>query len=75
MTTAQLKARLKQRIDDEADDHLLRRLAALLDLETAGSDLASRVQAGDKAIAEGRYRTPEEARATVQENIKRKYGK
>jgi len=75
MTIAQLKARLKQRIDEEADDALLRRLAALLDLEGAGSDLASRVQAGDRAIAEGRYRTPEEARANIQENIKRKYGK
>ena len=53
---------------------MLRKLAALMDLESAGDDVVSRVKAGDKAIAEGRYRTPDEARANIRESIKRKYG-
>lgn len=75
MTIAQLKDRLKLRIDAEVDDHLLRKIAALLDLEAAGGDVASRVINGDKAISEGRYRTPEEARANIRDGIERKYGK
>lgn len=75
MTTIQLKAKIKQKIDAQMDDRILRKIDAVLDLETAGNDPVARVLAGERAIAEGRYRTPDEARANIQESIKRKYGK
>lgn len=74
ISSAELKLRLIQLIGAQEDADILRRVQQLLEDE-ASRELAARVTEGERAIAEGRYHEPQDARSIVRERIARKYGK
>ncbi len=76
MTTAALIAKLKKKLDQETDQGILRPIEYLLDEETkaerAKRRLVHAAVLSEKAIAEGRTMTLEEAKAKLAGSLKRR---